>query len=555
MATIHSLPSELLLEIFELLAAHGDIKYRYRMHRMQFLFSKAQIRPCSLVSKRWRELSLPVLDRRLTLSRTNVSSTLSFVRQAKARRSHIKCLLVKFPESAWESTNAGGKIIWDALKEVLEIVGEQLLELDVMLWSMAAPGVSLLRLPSNLEHFHVLACPAMRNPPFLQNWFTGLDQCKALRHLKSSDVVVSQSTPAQFKLSRLQIDVVLPLDSQFFSASAGTLTSLIVSRSPKFTVKEHPTFWPEVFQLLHLVRDSLRSLNMTGYLEWETPEIYINPQLVAPILPRLRTLTLVSDFLGNLVDSFPRLDLSSELECLRLSDVRIMSKEEDGGGQKLRCNFRNLHTLSLFIQSPLLSTHNLRPIFDPATYPVRLKCLEIASTSFVSTAEVIRFLEISQPQKLTIDLDSSFELLNFLLTSGHTIPGIEEVSISANFYSAFRHNFMEEDDVHLTWSSFNEGTCMAKRLQFDFETRYGIASCGNGGYGPLISFLRAATWTDQLEKLTLRPGANRSGGLVALSRKEWADYGILMTRLKESRTKVELECLEFYDDGTEDEEK
>ncbi|KAH8918666.1 hypothetical protein BT69DRAFT_1353725 [Atractiella rhizophila] len=554
MATIQSLPAELLLEIFEILALYWvDERRDYTRPDSQSVWittlSKAHIRPCSLVNKQWSELSMPLLDRVLCLSTANMDNILSFIRQSDMRRSHVKYFFVNFPRSSQESKNVNWTALWEAFTEILGCVRHQLVTLNILLWEMKAPPPEArVRLPSNLGFFSVRSSYLLMNT-HLQSWFTGLEECKALRRLELQDVwVESQSSPALFQLSRLLITAILPSQSAFFSTSANSLRSLRVFRSDTFGIDKYPDFWAEVFKLLHLVKDTLKELDMDGRsgIDFSSVlESYIEPQLVAPILPRLVTLKLASSFLGNFVDAFPHLHLSSHLHRLKLEKVPIMS---DAKAPKFHSHFPPLQRLTIYDKFRV-SAALLRPVFNPITNP-NLMQLDTSVRTFVSEKELMSFLRVSQPRMLHISLGTSFEVLNFLLTSGDAIPNIQEISMTGILNTRV-YRRVRWENCNFDASDFHKGFCAAKRLQFKFvvdshhSPQLGYAtSIGDGGYGPLITFLRSASWIDQLESLTFGPPPDEVR-CISFDKNEWSDYKVLESRLAESGTKLEVCGMRF----------
>ncbi|KAH8924791.1 hypothetical protein BT69DRAFT_1280280 [Atractiella rhizophila] len=556
MGTITALPSELLLQIFDILADHWiDERRDYtRDCNARAIWvttrSNCQVKPCSLVCKQWSKLSLPYVDWLLRLSVKNMDGIISFIRQSKTRRSHVKHLFVNFPgESQVLDKKANSAALWGALREVLETVGDQLQTMDILLWAMEGsrqcpPPEARLRLPSNISDLWVRTSSAMTNP-VLQDWFTGLEECKALSCLELRDIHASQSSPALFALRHLVISAILPTESTFFSASATTLTSLTAFWSDSFGSE---SFWPTFFPLLHLVKGNLRELDMDGSTGGILVRYDKEDQLVAPILPSLTTLKLTSAFLGNLVDSFPHLRLSLRLVRLKLKKVPIMVAAQDAQAQEFQCHFRHLQRLTLRSETKELTVKLIRPLFDPILHPHILRRLDTELTAFVSAAELKSFLQISQPRILDIFLESSFETLDFLLTSGHTIPGIQDMRLSGSF---FKPNSRWGDCIFHS-SSFSKGSCAAKSLEFRFR----VASSwrhyssyvtdyiyvGDGGYTPLITFLSAATWTDQLANLRFQ---HLSHGVptIDLNRQQWSNYESLMDRLGR---RFEVTGLEFF---------
>ncbi|KAH8916031.1 hypothetical protein BT69DRAFT_1356042 [Atractiella rhizophila] len=421
--------------------------------------------------------------------------------------------------------------------------------MDILLWEMEGPrkcpsAEARLLLPPNLRILWIRSSMGMTNP-VLQDWFTGLEECKALKHLELRDVHASQSSPATFALNNLVISAIRPSETAFFSASARTLTSLTAFRSVRFDTERYPRFWPAFFRLLHLVKDTLRELDMNGYCRGILVRYDKEHQLVAPILPRLETLKLFTDFLGNLVDSFPHLRLSSRLVILKLGDVPIMSDEDDAQAQEFLCNFQHLQRLSICYNSEDLSIKFIKPVFDPVSHPHKLMRLDTNLTTFVSVTELKSFLQISQPQMLEIFLESSFEALDFLLTSGHTIPGIQDMRLSGDF----SRSLIEGSDFDSL--PFTEGSCAAKRLDFRLrlvprwsETFSSFVYDGNGGFASLITFLSGSTWTAQLERLEFQH-MYRSGRVprINLNQEQWSAYENLRERLG---TRFVIEGLRFF---------
>ncbi|KAH8916463.1 hypothetical protein BT69DRAFT_774168 [Atractiella rhizophila] len=556
MATIRSLPVELLLQIFEILVDHWIDEPRLYAGDEDTpsiwvtTLSNAHIQPCSLVCKQWSTHSLPFVDKLLRLSVTNMEGILLFMRQSRTRCSHVRHLFVNYPgESRELAREANWMGLWDVLGEVLNSLVGQLETMDILLWEMKGPrkcpsAEARLRLPPNLRILWIRSSVGMTNP-VLQDWFTGLEDCKALKHLELRDVHASQSSPAAFALNDLVISAIRPSETAFFSASARTLTSLTAFRSVRFDTERYPRFWPAFFPLLHFVKDTLRELDMNGYCRGIVVRYDEEHQLVAPILPLLETLKLSTDFLGNLVDSFPHLRLSSRLVRLKLKDVPIMSDEDDARAQEFLCNFQHLQRLSICFDSEDLSIKFIKPVFDPVLHPHKLMRLDTNLTTFVSVAELKSFLQISQPQMLDIFLESSFEALHFLLTSGHTIPGIQDMRLSGDF-SRSRSEGSDFDSL-----PFTKGSCAAKRL--DFRLHLAPSWSGpfcffdygsNGGFAPLITFLSGSAWTDQLERLKFQR-MYRSGRVprLNLNQKQWSAYENLRERLG---TRFVVEELEFF---------
>ncbi|KAH8923581.1 hypothetical protein BT69DRAFT_1281338 [Atractiella rhizophila] len=550
MGTIAPLPSELLIDERRDYTRDCDARAIWVTTR-----SNRQIKPCSLVCKQWSKLSLPYVDWLLRLSLTNMDGILSFIRQSKTRCSYVKHLFVNFPgESQDLDQKANSAALWGALREVLETVGDQLQTMDILLWAMEGarecpPPEARLPLPSNISHVWVRT--------ILQDWFTGLEECKALRCLELRDIHASQSSPVLFALRHLVIRAILPAESTFFPASATTLTSLTAFWSDSFGSESYPTFWPTFFPLLHLVKDNLQELDMDGSTGGIPMRYDKEDQLVAPILPSLTTLKLTSAFLGNLVDSFQHLRLSLRLVRLKLKKVPIMAAAQDAQAQEFQCHFRHLQRLTLCSETKELTVKLMRPLFDPILHPHTLRRLDTELTTFeiVSAAELKSFLHISQPRILNIFLESSFETLDFLLTSGHTIPGIQDMRLSGSFFKPNSH----WGDRIFHSSSFSNGSCAAKSVEFRFRvasswrhyrsyvTNY--VYVGDGGYTPLITFLSAATWMDQLENLRFQ---HLSHGVptIDLNRQQWSNYESLTERLG---TRFEVTGLEFSKvNGTDD---
>ncbi|KAH8918664.1 hypothetical protein BT69DRAFT_1285501 [Atractiella rhizophila] len=506
---------------------------------------------CSRVSKQWSELCLPLLDRMLRISTANMDGILSFIRQSPIRRSYVSRLYVNFPSSP-QRLGIVGTALWNAFREILEIVGGQLIVLDVLLWKMdLPPPEARIRLPSTLKNLFVRTSFNMKNP-ILQDWFTGFDECNSLVQLQLWDVRASQPTPTLLRPSYLLISAMLPSDFAFFSAAAQNLASLEVFRSDDFGADVYPEFWPDVFKLLHLIKDSLQYLDLDRRFNTVVdssiyPQSYIEPQLVAPILPHLLTLKLyTTDFLGDLVDVFPHLPLSSHLVRLKLYKAPIVSVPSDAQLCKFQCKFQELKRLTILQNQYDVSAHTLRPVFDPITHPHRLTQLETSLKTFVSKEEAFAFFQMSQPRRLDIDIGNSFKALDFLLSSGETIPDIQQMSISGNFHKNSRRGNNDFDS-----SDFTKGFCAAKRLQFKFHVERYSSSVdpkliGNGGYAPLFAFLLTATWTDQLERLIFGPVLNDiEVASVLLKEKESVHYEGLMSRLGESCTEVICRSLEF----------
>ncbi|KAH8913607.1 hypothetical protein BT69DRAFT_148201 [Atractiella rhizophila] len=187
--------------------------------------SNAQIKPCSLLCKQWSELSLPYVDWLLMISVTNTDGIVSFMHQAKASHSHIKHLSVNFPgESQQLDQKANWAALWGALREVLETVGGQLQTMDIV--PENAPLLKLVFDCHRISHLWVRTSSGMTNP-VLQDWFTGLEECTALRHLELLDVHPSQSSTALFALRSLVIRALLPAE---------------------FCSKSYPAFWPTFFR-------------------------------------------------------------------------------------------------------------------------------------------------------------------------------------------------------------------------------------------------------------------------------------------------------------------
>ncbi|KAH8925382.1 hypothetical protein BT69DRAFT_1318282 [Atractiella rhizophila] len=535
MASIRSLPVELLLKIFEILAVHW-IEERRDYTRDRHLpsvwlttRSNSQILTCSLVCKQWSELSLPYVDWLLRLSTANMDGILSFIRQSPTRRANIKHLFVNFPKSSQESEDVNWAALWDVFSEVLKSVGDQLQTMDVMLWWMKRPAPEArIRLPSNLSHLWVRTSSGMTDP-VLQNWFTGLEECKYLRYLHLRDIYTSLSSPAPFALYELIISAILPPDPAFFSASARTLKSLTAFRSASFDGETYLQFWRAFFPLLHLVKDTLEELDMDGRSEDAWLRHVGEDQLVAPILPRLMTLKLSTDFLGNLVDSFPDLRLSSRLVRLKLKNVPITSTTQDTQvrAREFQCNLQHLQRLTIRGSTEDLSIGMAQLVFDPTLRPQRLMRLDTNVTTFKSSEELKSFLQMTQPRMLDISVEKCFEVLDFLLTSGHTIPDIQEMSIAGRFSSSY-----------FSSSSFTKGSCAAKRLNFGFCIS---SSFDSQGFEPLTAYLSGAAWTDQLETLTFENLASQRP-TVQLDSRPWSDHKTLTERLG---SRFELKGLGF----------
>ncbi|KAH8930548.1 hypothetical protein BT69DRAFT_1275442, partial [Atractiella rhizophila] len=423
--------------------------------------SNSQILPCSLVCKQWSELSLPYVDWLLRLSTANMDKILSFIRQSPTRRANIKHLFVNFPKSSQESEDVNWAALWDVFSEVLKSVGDQLQTMDVMLWWMKRPAPEArIRLPSNLSHLWMRTSSGMTDP-VLQNWFTGLEECKYLRYLHLRDIYTSLSSPAY---------AILPPDPAFFSASARTLKSLTAFRSASFDGRS--------------ISSILACLDMDGRSEDAWLRHVGEDQLVAPILPRLMTLKLSTDFLGNLVDSFPDLRLSSRLVRLKLKNVPITSTTQDTQvrAREFQCNLQHLQRLTIRGSTEDLSIGMAQLVFDPTLRPQRLMRLDTNVTTFKSSEELKSFLQMTQPRMLDISVEKCFEVLDFLLASGHTIPDIQEMSIVGRFSSSY-----------FSSSSFTKGSCAAKRLNFGF---YILSSFDSQGFEPLIAYLSGTAWTD-----------------------------------------------------------
>ncbi|KAH8913846.1 hypothetical protein BT69DRAFT_1291048, partial [Atractiella rhizophila] len=452
MASIKSLPAELLLQIFEILAVHW-IEERRDYTRDRHLpsvwlitCSNSQILPCSLVCKQWSELSLPYVHWLLRLSTANMDGILSFIRQSPTRRANIKHLFVNFPKSSQESEDVNWAALWDVFSEVLTSVGDQLLTMDVMLWWMKRPAPEArIRLPSNLRRLWVRTSSGMTDP-VLQNWFT--------------DIYASLSSPAPFTLYELIISAILPPDLAFFSASARTLKSLTAFRSASFDSETYLQFWHAFFPLLHLVKDTLEELDIDGHSE----DVWLR------YVGRRSTY-----FLGNQVDSFPDLHLSSRLARLKLKNVPITSMTQDtqARAREFQCNFQHLQRLTIRGSTEDLSIGMAQLVFDPALRPQRLMRLDTNVTTFKSPEELKSFLQMTQPRTLDISVEKCFEVLDFLLTSGHMIPDIQEMSIAGRFSSSY-----------FSSSSFTKGSCAAKRLNFGFCIS---SSFDSQGFEPLTA--------------------------------------------------------------------
>ncbi|KAH8913425.1 hypothetical protein BT69DRAFT_1291435 [Atractiella rhizophila] len=185
-----------------------------------------------------------------------------------------------------------------------------------------------LRMPLNPKTLLLRSAYIDTQPP-LQDWFMGLQECDFFIELDSIDIITSQPTAPSFGHSSLIIITILP-------------PSHLSSRLHHNSLDDaYHTFWMESFRLFHLVKKSLQHLYLHGYSNNKCVE----HQFVTPLLPRLLTLKIPTNFIRNLLDSFPHLPLSSRVIKLWPSRVEIMNGK-------------------LTLDSWYLITDRIRPVFD-----------------------------------------------------------------------------------------------------------------------------------------------------------------------------------------------